>query len=92
MTKKNVIKMILLQFGYKNINIETFWTGTGEGAYPNRLGYIVDADKGYDNDGVYLESNDFHETIMDLFKKIIGSGICEDDVRYIAEDVFNSLK
>lgn len=92
MTKKNIIKMILLQFGYKNINIDTFWTGTGEGAYPNRLGYIVDADKGDDDDGIYLESNDFHETIKDLFKGIIGNGICKDDIRYIDEDVFNSLK
>jgi len=91
MTKKNIIKMILLQFGYKSINIDTFWTGTGEGAYPNRLGYIIDADKD-DDDGIYLESNDFHEAIRDLFKKIIGGGVCEDDVKYIDEDVFNSLK
>ena len=90
MTKKNIIKMILLQFGYKNINIDTFWTGTGEGSYPNRLGYIIDADK--DDGGIYLESNDFHETIRDLFKKIIRGGVCEDDVKYIDEDVFNSLK
>ena len=91
MKKKNIIKMILLLFGYKNIEINTFWTGTADGQYPNSLAYEIEAE---DEEGYCLEIREscFKEAIQEIFFKVTNTDINTGLVKYIDEKVFNELK
>lgn len=91
MKKKNIIRMILLQFGYTEIEVNTFWTGTSDGQYPNSLGYEV---KATDKDGYGLEilCPDFHDAIQHIFYDVTGTDINGRVVHYIDEEVFKTLK
>lgn len=91
MTKKNIIKMILLQFGYDNIKIETFWTGTNDGATENSLAYDIQANNKY---GWHLSIREscFKETVQEVFYKVTNTNINDGLVCFIWDEDFKSLK
>lgn len=90
MTKKNVIKMILLQFGYHTIEINTFKTGTSDGQWLNSIGYEIEAVK--DGWAIDVRASCFQEAIQDLFCKILNTDMNERIIHYISENEFNELK
>lgn len=91
MTKKNIIKMILLQFGYKNIEIETFWTGTNDGATENSLAYEIEAED-RDGDCLSVRESCFQEAVQEVFYKVTNTNINDGLVCFIWEEDFKKLK
>jgi hypothetical protein len=91
MTKKGIIKMILLQFGYKDIKIKTFWTGTGDGQFENSLAYEIDA---IDGSGYFLSIREscFKEAIQQIFYEVTNTDCNDRLISFINDEVFNQLK
>ena len=90
MTRKSIIKMILLQFGYHAIEVETFKTGTADGQWPNSTGYEIEAVK--DGWAIEVHASCFQEAVQDLFCKILDTDMNERIVHYINETEFQELK
>lgn len=91
MTKKNIIKMILLQFGYKNIEIETFWTGTNDGATENSLAYEIEAED-RDGDCLSVRESCFQEAIQQLFYEVTHTCVMYGLIHLISENDFKKLR
>ena len=91
MTKKNIIKMILLQFGYKNIEIETFWTGTNDGATENSLAYEIEAEDG-GGDCLSVRESCFQEAVQQVFYEVTDTSIADRLVCLISENDFKKLR
>lgn len=91
MTKKNILKMILLQFGYKNIEIDTFWTGTNDGATENSLAYEIEAED-MDGCGLSIRESCFQEAIQQLFYEVTHTDVMDRLVCLISDEDFKSLK
>jgi hypothetical protein len=87
MKKKNIIKMILLHWGYTDITIETFRTGTDGGSHPNTLAYEVNA-VAKNGDGLSITAPDFQETILNLFREVTETTINDDLIQFIDENVW----
>jgi hypothetical protein len=91
MTKKGIIKMILLQFGYRDIEIQTFWTGTGDGQFENSLAYEIEA---VDKNGYALSIREscFKEAILEIFYEVTNTDCNDGIIEYIDDEDFNQLK
>lgn len=89
MKKKNIIKMILLYWGYTHITIETFRTGTDGGSHPNTLAYEVNA-VAKNGDGLSIVGSDYQETILNLFRGVTKTTINDDLIQFVDENVWRN--